>query len=256
MRDIKDIRAELMACDEEIAKLLSRRMSYVDEIIAYKKEHSLPIFQPEQEEKQRQRLKEVYEGQPYAEENAEVFNTITELSKKVQAKTLLPYNIALIGFMGAGKSTVSACLRELLALDLVETDAMIVEQQGMSINDIFAKYGEPYFRNCESNVCYELMNHKLTVISCGGGLVMRQENVDALKKSSRIVLLTASPETIYERVKNSTDRPLLNGNMNVEYISQLMEKRRARYEEAADFIINTDGKSVQEICEELIRVIH
>lgn len=256
MANIDEIRNEINACDVEIARLLNKRMGYVEEIIEIKREQSLPIFQPKQEAKQKEILETIYRGCEYEEENEAVFKTITTMSKKVQAKKLLPYNIALIGFMGAGKSTVSSYLHELLALDLVETDKLIVEQQGMSINDIFAKYGEPYFRNLESNVCIQMMDHKLTVISCGGGLVMRDENVENLKKSSRIVLLTASPETIYERVKDSTDRPLLNGHMNTEYISELMEKRRPKYEAAADFIINTDGKSVREICEELIRVIH
>ena len=73
-----------------------------------------------------------------------------------------------------------------------------------------------------------------------------------MKKSGRIVLLKASPETIFERVKNSTDRPILNGHMNVEYIAELMEKRRVLYEEAADITIQTDGKTREQICEEII----
>ena len=81
---------------------------------------------------------------------------------------------------------------------------------------------------------------------------MRPENTDHMKKNGRIVLLTAKPETIYERVKNSTDRPILNGHMNVEYIAELMEKRRALYEAAADITIQTDGKTREQICEEII----
>ena len=73
-----------------------------------------------------------------------------------------------------------------------------------------------------------------------------------MKKNGRVVLLTASPETIYERVKDSTDRPVLNGNKNVVYITDLMEKRREKYEAAADVVIRTDGKTVLRICEELI----
>lgn len=253
---MEDIRAEIMACDEEIAKLLTKRMNGIREIIEYKRKHGVPIFQPEQEKRQRELLDRLYEGSSYVQEKKEIFDAILAVSKKVQAKALLPYNIALIGFMGAGKSTVARYLKEMLAMDVVETDAMIVETEGMEIKDIFARYGEAYFRNCESNAVIELQNRSLTIISCGGGLVMRDENVENLKKSSRIVLLTAAPETIYERVKDSDERPILNGNMNVAYIEQLMEKRRARYEAAADLVIRTDGKSVQEICEELIRRIH
>lgn len=81
---------------------------------------------------------------------------------------------------------------------------------------------------------------------------MRQENVDCMRDGGRIVFLTATPQTIYERVKNSTDRPLLNGHMNVAYISELMEARRPKYEAAADILVATDGKTKEEIAEEII----
>lgn len=81
---------------------------------------------------------------------------------------------------------------------------------------------------------------------------MREENADHMKKNGRVVLLTAKPETIYERVKDSDERPILNGNMNVEYISGLMEKRKERYEAVADVTVATDGKNVTQICEEII----
>ena len=90
------------------------------------------------------------------------------------------------------------------------------------------------------------------MISCGGGVALREENVAEMKKNGRVVLLTASPETIYERVKDSNDRPLLNGNKNVEFIADLMEKRREKYEAAADVVIRTDHKTVLQSCEELI----
>ena len=93
---------------------------------------------------------------------------------------------------------------------------------------------------------------KQAVISCGGGAALREENVAEMKKNGRVVLLTASPQTIYERVKDSTDRPILNGNNNIEFITELMEKRREKYEKAADIVIYTDGKTVLQICEELI----
>ena len=141
-------------------------------------------------------------------------------------------NIALIGFMGVGKSAVSRRLKALLSMEEMETDAMVAEAEGMEIGDIFAKYGEEYFRRRERDII---------------------QNVRNLKKSSRIVLLTAEPETILERVKHSQERPLLNGHMNVEYIGELMEKRREKYEAAADLIVSTDKKTVNQVCEELIQ---
>lgn len=161
-------------------------------------------------------------------------------------------NIFLIGFMGAGKSTIARTLQRKLGFPLVEMDERIVQEQGMSINDIFAQYGEAHFRDIESQLVVDLGKQEPSIVSCGGGVVVRPENTQNMKKSGRIVLLKASPETIFERVKNSTDRPILNGHMNVEYIAELMEKRRALYEEAADITIQTDGKTREQICEEII----
>lgn len=161
-------------------------------------------------------------------------------------------NIFLIGFMGAGKSTIARTLQRELGFPLVEMDERIVQEQGMSINDIFAQYGEAHFREIESQLVVDLGKQEPSIVSCGGGVVVRPENTQNMKKSGRIVLLKASPETIFERVKNSTDRPILNGHMNVEYIAELMEKRRALYEEAADIAIQTDGKTREQICEEII----
>jgi shikimate kinase len=228
-------------------------MDCIGEIIDYKKLNGMPILQPEQEARQRKLWEGILDGNLYEEEQLEVFECILQMSKKVQAKALFAQNIALIGFMGAGKSTVSHCLKDMLAMEEVETDTMIVEAEGMAITDIFAKYGEPYFRNCESKAIIGLQDRRQVIISCGGGAVMRDENVENLKRSSRIVLLTATPKTILERVKDSNERPILNGHMNVEYIAELMEKRRKKYEEAADIVIATDGKTVIEICEELVQ---
>ena len=134
--------------------------------------------------------------------------------------------IFLIGFMGAGKTTISDYLSVAFAMDIVEMDQVIAEREEMSIPDIFATYGEEYFRNLETELLIEMQNQKNTVISCGGGVAMRERNVAEMKKNGKVILLTASPETIYERVKDSNDRPVLNGRKNVKGISELMEQRR------------------------------
>ena len=94
------------------------------------------------------------------------------------------------------------------------------------------------------------------IISAGGGAVLRDENVKNMKENGIIVLLTASPAAILARVRDSKDRPLLNGNMNEDYISSLMEKRRKRYEEVADLVIDTTEKTVPEVCEAIVRALH
>ena len=164
-------------------------------------------------------------------------------------------NVFLIGFMGAGKSTIARELCRELHCDLVEMDERIVKEQKMSINDIFAQFGEEHFRDIESQMVIDLGKQKASVVSCGGGVVVRKQNVENMKKSGKIIYLTATPETIYERVKNSTERPILNGHMNVEYIKELMAKRKDLYEAAADYCVATDGKDRKQICEEIIRRI-
>ena len=165
---------------------------------------------------------------------------------------LFPYNIVLIGFMGAGKSTIADMMHEAFFMEVIEMDQVIVDQQGMSIPEIFEKYGEEYFRDLETNLLIDMQARQNVIISCGGGVALRERNVKEMKRNGKVVFLTASPETILERVKDDDDRPLLNGHKNVEYISRMMETRRPKYEAAADFIISTDGKSSYDICREIV----
>ena len=159
--------------------------------------------------------------------------------------------IYLTGFMGTGKSMILNCLHEVCGFDKIEMDEQIVQEQGMSIPEIFEKKGEEYFRNLETELVKKISAMDNIVVSCGGGTVMRQCNVDEMKKNGTIVLLTAEPETVYERVKGSHNRPLLEKNMNPEYIKELMEARRPKYEAAADFVIKTDNRTAEEICLEI-----
>ena len=161
-------------------------------------------------------------------------------------------HIFLIGFMGCGKGTNARYLAKMTGVDQMEMDQKIVKDQGMAITEIFEKFGESYFRDLETKLIRSLKGADPMIVSCGGGAVLREENVALMKECGKIVLLTATPEAIYDRVKHSTDRPVLNGNMNVEYIAELMEKRRPKYEAAADIVISTDMKNVREICEEIL----
>lgn len=164
----------------------------------------------------------------------------------------MSHNIYLIGFMGVGKSTIGKLLAEKTKTELVEMDETIEEEQKMTINEIFAGYGEQYFRDLESELIEKIARQENKIVSCGGGAVLRPENVANMKKSGTIVFLSATPESIYQRVRYGTNRPLLNGNMNVEYIAGLMEKRQAVYEKAADVTVSTDGKEKQEIVGEIL----
>ena len=252
MGRLEEIRERLEVCDKQIVSVLEDRMDIIKESMEYKKENGLPILQPEQEKRQRKMLKEHVKENTYKEEILDIFTYIVENSRKIQARTLFTHNIFLIGFMGVGKSTVSDYLSKILASPQVEMDQVIVNKEHMSINKIFEEYGEEYFRNCETNLLIELQKKNNQIVSCGGGVAMREINVREMKKNGRVVLLTASPETILERVKDSDERPLLRGRKNTEYISELMEIRRPKYRAAADIIVDTDHKNVEEIAEEIV----
>ena len=252
MNQLDILRESLGQCDEILLDALLMRNRIVEDIMVYKEANDIPILQPEQEAKQREWLNRRMEGKRHKDEVTAVFEEITRNSKKIQARKLFDYNIVLIGFMGAGKSTISDFLRTVFAMEVVEMDQIIAEREGMSISDIFETYGEEYFRNLETELLIEMQSRSNVVISCGGGVPMRERNVVEMKKNGRVVLLTAKPETILNRVKDNHDRPLLEGNKNVSFIGDLMEKRREKYQAAADIVIETDGKDKLEICEELV----
>lgn len=252
MEQLERLRAHLDMCDGIILDALRMRNQITEDITEYKRSHDMRIVQPEQEEKKRSFLGSRMKGERHQEEILSVFDAILLSSKKIQTRALFEYNLVLIGFMGAGKTTISNTLKHIFAMDVIEMDQIIAEREGMSISEIFETYGEQYFRDAETNLLIELQNRKNVVISCGGGTPLREANVAEMKKNGKVILLTADPETILERVKDSHDRPVIENNKNIPFITELMEQRRPKYEAAADIIIHTDGKNEYEICEEII----
>ncbi len=253
MNQLETLREHLEYCDGIIFEALLMRNRIVEDIMAFKEANDMPILQPDQEARQEEWISGKLSGKRHASEIRKVFHSIGNSSKRIQARRLFHYNIFLIGFMGAGKTAISDYLNTFFAMDVVEMDQIIAQREGMSISDIFEVHGEQYFRDAETDLLVEMQTRNNVVISCGGGTPMRECNVAEMKKNGRVVLLTARPETIYERVKDSHDRPLLENNKTVSYIAELMEKRREKYEAAADIIIETDGKTEVGICEELIQ---
>ena len=164
-------------------------------------------------------------------------------------------NIFLIGFMGTGKSTVAKALKKETGAEIIEMDQLIAQRENLSIPKIFEEKGEAYFRNVETELLMELQSVEKTIVSCGGGVPMREKNVLEMKKSGKVVLLTALPETILERVRDNEDRPLLQNRKSVEGIRELMEQRREKYEAAADVMVATDGKSAETIAREILQTI-
>lgn len=169
--------------------------------------------------------------------------------------SLQKQHLILIGFMGTGKSTVARQLSRQLELPFFEMDEMIVQEQGMEISNIFQEKGEAYFRDLETALLKKLLQEGKGILSCGGGIILRDENIQAMKKHSTVILLTAKPETILKRVQHNQSRPVLNGKKNIDDITKLMKEREERYHMTADILISTDGKSLSQICEEIADMI-
>ena len=162
-----------------------------------------------------------------------------------------PANLALIGFMGTGKTSVGRLVAEQLGFDFLDTDELIQSRTGRTIADIFAKEGEPAFRAIEKQVVQELSKREKTVISTGGGLPTNAENLTALKSFALVVCLWASPEKIWERVRNQSHRPLLHDANPQKKIRELLAMREPFYKQA-DVLINTDLRSVREAAQQIV----
>ena len=162
-------------------------------------------------------------------------------------------NIALIGYMGTGKTAVGQLLAEKLGRQFLEMDWLIEQKAGKSIPEIFRQDGETAFRELEIETAKEVANQKNTVIACGGGLVLNQINIDRLRESSTIVYLTASPEVILKRVLNEGEtRPLLNTPDKMGDIEELLRFRKPFYEQAADIQIDTSKLDTDSVAEQII----
>jgi shikimate kinase len=162
-------------------------------------------------------------------------------------------NLILCGMMGAGKTTVAKALAKLTGYQSYDTDAEIVKKHG-NISDIFARFGEEYFRDLETQTVKELVNEQNAIISVGGGLVLRQENVEILKKTGKIVYLRASLDTLTKRLQGDTARPLLQDEKESlqSKLTRLLNARGDIYEKAADLVLDVDDKTPQEIARQLL----
>lgn len=163
-------------------------------------------------------------------------------------------NIILCGFMGCGKSTVGALLAKKTGMAFIDLDSYIEKKQGMTVSDIFEKYGEPRFRELEREAARELSQKSSMVIAAGGGTLTFQENVDTLRTSGKIILLDLPLDTVAKRLENDTTRPLLNRPDKLEAMKALFEKRLPIYKAAADIIVNGDESPMQ-VCMEIMSQI-
>lgn len=165
-------------------------------------------------------------------------------------------NLILIGFMGCGKSTLGIQLSYRLRKPFLDTDRRIEERQGSSISDLFSEKGEAFFRGLETDALKELLLENTEyVISTGGGIILNPKNREILKELGTVVYLKVSPQTVYGRLKHDKTRPLLQGENPLAKIEGLMQERSSLYEEAAQVIIEADGKSIEELTEEISEAV-
>lgn len=164
-------------------------------------------------------------------------------------------HIILIGFMGSGKSSIGPLLAEALNLDYVDTDGFIEEEEGRSIPEIFSTFGESYFRSKESEALERILKGNACVVSTGGGIILDSRNVCLMREFGKIIYLKADVDTLYERVKNSTNRPLIQGDNAYRRFRDLFNTRQSIYENAADYVVDTSRLAMDEVVREALKVI-
>ena len=156
------------------------------------------------------------------------------------------HNLALVGFMGSGKSTVGRLVAQDLDFQFVDTDSLIEEKAGIPITEIFSTEGEQAFRQLERETILELAKEEKRVIATGGGAIMDPENLASLKSHALVVCLWANAESIHERTKHQTHRPLLQGEDPLGAIRAMLAEREPVYKQA-DVIVNTELRSQREV---------
>ena len=162
-------------------------------------------------------------------------------------------NVALIGFMGVGKTAVGEALAKKLNRKFVELDLLIERKAGKSIPEIFQQDGEVAFRELEIEVTREIAKEKYLVIACGGGIVLNKINIDRLRQESRIVYLTASPKVILKRVSSEEgQRPLLEVDNPTLTIGEFLRFRKPFYERAADIRIDTSKLDIDSVVDQIM----
>ena len=162
-------------------------------------------------------------------------------------------NVVLIGYRGTGKSTVGKLVAERLGRVLVSTDAELVKSAVQNIPEIVEQHGWEYFRDLETKICQDLAGRDGVVIDTGGGAILRSQNVEGLKRTGKLFWLTAPIETIARRIGADTQRPSLTGTKSfLDEIQDVLRERTPKYQAAADYIIETDGKSATQVADEIL----
>jgi shikimate kinase len=162
-------------------------------------------------------------------------------------------NVVLIGYRGTGKSSVARIVAQRLGRKVLSTDAEVVRRANCTIPDIVEAHGWEHFRNLESEVCREVAKKDELIVDTGGGAILRPENVANLKANGKVFWLTAEVDTIASRIGTDTGRPSLTGTQTfIEEIEHVLQERLPKYHAAADHRIPTDGRTLDEIADDIL----
>ncbi len=258
--DLEKIRQEINSCDDAIEQALSKRFELVLEVAKYKKENKIPIFDEQREKK----IIEKIQNKPYnnTDEIAEIYQEILRISKKYQSNLLIKNNIILVGFMGSGKSTTGQILAETTGYKFIDLDAKIEKEEKMQIKDIFSSKGEKRFREMETEALKAAVEQEKVIISCGGGIILNEENRQVINKSGTTIFLNGEIKTMMKRVGKGESRPVLKKIFSSkapeeEYgaFGQILTERMPYYKEVEDIEIIIEGKTPHDIAYEIIQEI-
>lgn len=256
MEELKEIRKIISELDEKIIENLSLRFNAVQKVTEIKKKYKLPIFDYVREEEIIQNIINNEMGNTFYV--AEIYEQILKISRKYQSQNLLPKKIFLTGFMGSGKSTVGKLLSKITGFQLIDTDTMIEEKMKMNIAYIFEKKGEEHFRKLETEMLENIDKESNQIISCGGGIIIKEENRKMLKEKGTVVFLNARIKTMLDRLEKDYHRPLLlpilneNDDKKYSFFKDLLDKRMPHYMETSDIVINIENKLPEDVAKEII----
>ena len=250
---LEQFRAEIDECDAILVATLLRRFQIAERIAEFKIEQGLALYQPDREASILEKLAGGSQTYPYGEQIKHLYETIFRLSRMVQMKKMLPFNVVLIGFMGSGKTTVGQYLAAVSGYAFVDIDQEIEKKTGLTIPEIFTRFGEAHFRKLETEAVVVAATGKKTIISCGGGVVLDKENVLKLKQNGKLIWLDASVETLYKRINLQGGRPLAQ-DKTIEEFRELYVKRQEFYQAAADCTVDTENRNVSEIADSIMHI--
>ncbi|SDY88860.1 shikimate kinase [Tindallia californiensis] len=256
MEKLEKLRTEIDKLDKDIAVLLEKRFKVSMHIIKQKKEEKLPLFHPERENEVINRVCSYVSDERFIEEIKCIQNLIIRMSRQVQSKYMFQKHIFITGFMGSGKTSIAKKVADMLAMNIVEMDSEIEQRCNQSISDIFHMKGEGFFREMEHALLNEITESDVkSVVSTGGGIVLKESNVHLLKKHGIVIWLKATPKDIFSRLSNDAQRPLLKDNMSIERIEKMMNERDSAYRQVADFSIQTSHEKIDDIALEIVKFL-